>query len=120
MIARKRLAPAGLLLGLFALLLVALPLGCPEPARAGGAATKEVTLAVEGMTCSSCAVTVKMALRRLDGVEEAKVSFDEKKAVVRYDPTKVRPADLTAAIDKLGYKAKVVGAEKAAGGDDDA
>ncbi len=43
---------------------------------------KTVTLTVSGMTCESCANTVEKALKKVDGVKEAKVSLSEKTATV--------------------------------------
>jgi copper chaperone CopZ len=70
---------------------------------------KTATLGVEGMTCGGCAASVKIVLKKLDGVSMAMVSFAEKKATVTYDPAKVTPQQMADAIAaKLGYKAKVV------------
>ena len=64
-------------------------------------------LRIEGMTCPSCAAAVRLALGRLDGVREAKVSFEGKQARVTYDPAKVTPEQMVRAVDKLGYRASV-------------
>ena len=63
-----------------------------------------VTLEVEGMTCASCAFTVRTALKKLDGVKEAKVSKAENQAVVDFDPAKVTPQQMVDAINKAGYR----------------
>ena len=39
------------------------------------AASQTVTLLVPGMTCSSCPITVKHALNKVEAVSEAQVSF---------------------------------------------
>lgn len=46
---------------------------------------KTVTLAVAGMTCSTCPLAVKKALSRADGVNKADVSFEKSEAVVTFD-----------------------------------
>lgn len=94
-------------LGVLAIGLVAL-LALPRPAQA---APSTVVLTVEGMTCASCNVAVRMALERLDGVESATVSRPEKRAVVRYDPAKVTPGQMVDAVNKLGYQASVASAK---------
>lgn len=71
------------------------------------AETETVSLAVEGMTCASCTFAVKAALKKLDGVEGAKVSFREKSAVVTYDPQRVTPDDMVSAIDDTGFAASL-------------
>jgi copper chaperone CopZ len=70
-------------------------------------AVSTVTLTVEGMTCSSCSVAVRTALKRLDGVRDARVSVEEKRAVVDYEPTKVTPQQMVDAVNRLGYRASL-------------
>ncbi len=69
--------------------------------------TEQVVLEVEGMTCASCNVTVRRALINLDGVEEAKVTFEPPRAVVTYDPSKVSHEALTRATTNVGYASRV-------------
>jgi copper chaperone CopZ len=66
-----------------------------------------VTLRIDGMTCASCGVAVRTALRRLDGVRQAEVNFDEKRARVVYNPRRVTPERMVRAIEDLGYHARV-------------
>jgi Cu+-exporting ATPase len=66
-----------------------------------------VTLNVEGMTCASCSVAVRTALKRLDGVRDARVSVEEKRAVVDYEPAKVTPQQMVDAVNRLGYRASL-------------
>ncbi len=65
---------------LAALLALAVALSAPA-----SAATKTVTLSVPSMTCATCPITVKMALSRVEGVIEAKVTWEPREAVVTYD-----------------------------------
>ncbi len=44
----------------------------------------------------------------LDGVVEAKVSYDDKRADVRYQPDMVELAAMLAAIDDAGFSASVI------------
>ena len=67
---------------------------------------QEVVLDVEGMTCETCPITVRKVLTRLDGVEEARVSFDPPVALVKYDPQKVTVDDMMAVTANVGYPAK--------------
>ncbi len=60
------------------------------------------------MTCGGCAIGVRRVLTRLDGVREADVSYEQQRAVVTYDTTKVTVEQMIAAIKTLGYKATVV------------
>lgn len=63
--------------------------------------------AIEGMTCGSCAVTARIAIRRSPGVYKAEVSYDEAKAIVWYDSTQTSPEKIVAALKKAtGYVAR--------------
>jgi Cu+-exporting ATPase len=62
-----------------------------------------LVLPVEGMTCASCSARVGRALTRLDGVEAANVNFATHRAAVSYDPAKVDPEALRAAVERVGY-----------------
>ncbi len=44
----------------------------------------------------------------VDGVVDAEVSYDDKRADVRYQPDMVEPAALVAAIDGAGFSASVI------------
>ena len=65
----------------------------------------QTTLALEGMTCASCAARIERTLNKLDGVE-ATVNFATETAAVSYDPAQVEPARLLEAIERIGYHAK--------------
>ena len=71
------------------------------------AATKTVTLAVPGMTCEACPITVKTALSKVAGVEKTDVSFERREAVVTYDDAKTTAAALTNATAGAGYPSTV-------------
>lgn len=92
-----------------------------EPA-AGATATQTGTtaqlvradFAVEGMDCGGCVIGTRAALRKLDGVEQADASYEDATgrgtAWAMYDPTKVTPERLMAAIRELGYTPTLVDA----------
>ena len=71
------------------------------------AATKTVTLAVPGMTCAACPITVKTALAKVVGVERTDVSYEKREAVVTYDDAKTTVAALTKATAGAGYPSTV-------------
>ena len=71
------------------------------------AATKTVTLAVPGMTCAACPITVKTALGKVTGVEKTEVSFEKREAVVTFDDAKTTVAALTKATAGAGYPSTV-------------
>jgi Cu+-exporting ATPase len=71
------------------------------------AATKELRLDLEGMTCASCAARIEKTLNRLDGVE-ATVNFATEQATVHRDPA-VSVEALVGAVEAAGYDAHVAG-----------
>jgi mercuric ion binding protein len=71
------------------------------------AATKTVTLAVPGMNCATCPITVKAALKRVEGVEKVEASLEKKEAVVTFDDAKTNVAALMEATKKAGYPSTV-------------
>ncbi len=77
------------------------------------AATKSVTLDVKGWTCGSCAAATRIALKKLDGVENVKTESDKGEAVVTYDDAKVTPERMIEAVGRLGYKATLKGSAAA-------
>lgn len=66
-----------------------------------------IEIPVEGMTCFTCELTVSTALKKIDGVIEATASAKEKKAKVRFDPTRTNIERLIETINKTGYKASL-------------
>lgn len=52
---------------------------------------------------------VKKALDGLEGVNEATVSFKEKRADVLYDPAQVTVEDMVKAIRRVGFRARLIG-----------
>lgn len=71
------------------------------------AATQTVTLAVPGMTCAACPITVKKALSKVPGVIHTDVNFDRREAVVTFDDAKTSIAALTRATANAGYPSSV-------------
>lgn len=67
--------------------------------------TKEITMAVSGMTCAACARTIEKAVGKLEGVESGTVNFATEKATIQYDPARIRLSEIKDAIAKAGYKA---------------
>ena len=59
-------------------------------------------------TDGGCSVAVRHALRQVDGVVAAEVSYDDKRADVRYRPALVTPESLVMAIDRIGFQASVL------------
>ncbi len=73
------------------------------------AAPKTVTLAVPGMTCATCPITVKKALTKVAGVATVDVNLDKLQAVVTFDDAKTTVAALTKATTDAGYPSTMKG-----------
>lgn len=102
----------------FATILVSAVVSVLACCSVGGTATaatqaspSTTTLHIEGMTCGGCATAVKLLLQKTPGVVAAKVSYEEKQAVVTYDAGKTTPANIAAAVtETLSYEVTVVDA----------
>jgi Cu+-exporting ATPase len=66
----------------------------------------ELTLDVQGMTCSSCVAHVEGALNELDGVTAATVNLGLGIAKVTYIPGVVSVSAMKKAVQEVGYEAK--------------
>lgn len=71
------------------------------------AANTTVVLAVPGMTCAVCPITVKKALMSVKGVNKVDVSFENKRAVVTFDDAKTNVDALSYATTDAGYPSTV-------------
>lgn len=70
-----------------------------------------IELPITGMTCANCALAVKRALKKVDGVADADVNFATERAVVTLSQT-VAIHDLAAAVERAGYGVVVVEADE--------
>ena len=78
----------------------------PSPPQSGEA----LALDVDGMTCASCVLRVKKALKAVPGVDAVSVNLATNKAVIKgHGP--MDAGDLIAAVKKVGYEAHSSAAE---------
>jgi len=71
---------------------------------------KTVTLGVEGITCNMCPITVKKALKNVEGVTEVVAKYEGKGngwTRVTFDTNKTSVKDLTLATEQAGYPSKL-------------
>ena len=67
---------------------------------------KSITLDVENMTCRMCPVTVRKALKKIDGVINVEAKYEGNGvgwAQVTYDPVRVNLETLTKVTTQAGY-----------------
>jgi Cu+-exporting ATPase len=67
--------------------------------------TAHTRLAVEGMTCASCARRVERGLLKVPGVTDASVNLATERATVAYDPALASLDDLLKKVEAVGYSA---------------
>ena len=77
----------------------------PADSGASSAASERAELAVQGMTCASCAGRIERMIGRQPDVREIKVSFATRRASVSYDPAATTLVALCKSIEALGYQA---------------
>ena len=63
-------------------------------------------LAIEGMTCASCAMRIEKGLKKLPGVTESQVNLATERATVHYQPAQVGLEGILAKVAALGYQAR--------------
>ena len=77
-----------------------------EPESSTPSSFRQVVLEVEGMTCKTCPVTVRKALKDVQGVYSAKATFEPPQAVVRFDPETTSVEMLTQATKNAGFPSR--------------
>jgi copper chaperone CopZ len=75
---------------------------------AQGAKTKQVTIAVSGMSCNACAVKVQKALAALPWVRHVHVDLAKEQAMITVDAARYDERALLKAIKEAGYGGRVM------------
>ncbi len=60
-------------------------------------------LKIEGMHCTSCAITIDFDLEDLDGIKFAKTSYAKQECEVAFDQDKVSEKKIIEVIKNVGY-----------------
>lgn len=76
------------------------PAAAAQPAK-----EKTIVVPVTGMSCVSCAASVKRAVGKMRGVSAVQVNLASRSVAVRYSPAAVSPLLIVRTIDGLGYRA---------------
>ncbi len=61
---------------------------------------------IDGMNCDGCAERIQRLLTQEGGVREANVSYQDGRAVVRFNPAAVEPARLHEVIEQAGFSVR--------------
>ena len=65
---------------------------------------REITLSIDGISCAACAWLIEHQLLQMDGVIQIRVNTATSRAVLRWDPNKLRLSESFEQIYRLGYK----------------
>src|SRR5205807_7599847 len=68
-------------------------------------AESRALLALEGMTCASCAMRIEKGLKKVPGVKEASVNLATEQATVMYDSSQTGLEPMMQKVEAVGYKA---------------
>jgi mercuric ion binding protein len=74
---------------------------------------KTITLSIPGMTCATCPITIKAALKKVPGVTDVTVSYEKLEAVVTFDDALTNTDALIKATTDAGYPSTVKPAKPA-------
>lgn len=91
---------------IFALLLIALTFSFYSCAEKVAVAESKVNL--PGLQCESCVVTIKSALKKVDGVSGIEIDKKAKVATIKFDKSKTDASKIENAIAQSGYDANDV------------
>ncbi|MEN9763878.1 MAG: hypothetical protein RI906_3704 [Pseudomonadota bacterium] len=78
-----------------------------DDAVAADSADNSIRLDVGGMTCAACAGRVERALIKVPGVGAAAVNLATETAFITLSDTATRPSELVAAVQSVGYEARL-------------
>ncbi|NNE06707.1 MAG: heavy-metal-associated domain-containing protein [Xanthomonadales bacterium] len=71
-------------------------------------AVSTATFAVGNMSCATCPLTVKSAMKKLDGVISVRVDLDSGLAKVVFDASVVTTSEIAAASTGVGFPTSVI------------
>ena len=83
------------------------------------AATDTIRYHVTGMDCASCAAKIEGAARKVEGVDEVKVSIASQIMTLNVDDPQTRLPAIEQAVTSLGYQLDRIGQPKVAGAETD-
>ena len=66
--------------------------------------SKTLIIPVKGMHCATCAQSISNNLYKREGIRKADVNYGTEKAVIEYDPDKVKLDDIAESIRELEYE----------------
>ena len=79
------------------------------------AAQRQQSFDIEGMTCAACVRRVERRVARVEGVADVAVNLAIERMDVRFDPDAIDETGITAAVEKVGFGARLRVAETETG-----
>lgn len=79
----------------------------PAASTSSDANLAKVTIGVQGIDCEACAAPLRKALAQVGGFRDLELDIPKQTITVLYEPAPGRLAAYAAAIDDLGYEAKL-------------
>lgn len=70
------------------------------------------TYLIEGMHCAACSAAVERVTRKLEGVQRSDVNLTMNRMEIEYDESKVTPEQIIGKIEKAGFGARQMNAQK--------
>jgi len=70
--------------------------------------SKMVSIDIDGMHCSSCALLIEKSLRKTPGVLQASVNFSSEQAMVKIDPMTATKEELLKAVENAWYSWSII------------
>ncbi len=68
-------------------------------------ADSQITFALEGMTCASCAMRIEKGLKKVPGVVDAQVNLATERGTVTYNAGQTGPEQMVQKVEAVGYTA---------------
>ena len=65
---------------------------------------KNIELKIKGMHCTGCSARIEKILGNTEGIIKVQVSFEEKKATIDYDETKITLEEIKKEIEDAGFE----------------
>lgn len=68
----------------------------------------KLSLQVEGISCTGCAIDMEAVLRNTSGILKAAVNYMTGIINIEYDPDEINGKQIFAIIRKMGFKTKIL------------
>ena len=74
-----------------------------ESLPAIGLNSAQLAVSIPTMDCPACALGIQGELNKIEGIENAQITYENKKAIIAYDPKKINEQTILEAIKSTGF-----------------